>query len=201
MLLITGGSQGSKALNDAVSAGLDALLDIPDLSILWQTGGTHAEACRASAEEVLIHRPAYDRPRLRVEGFLHDMNVAWSATDLALCRSGASTIAELGRVGVPSLLVPLATSAGGHQEANARAMERAGAAYLLLEEELDGSRVAEEVRGLLEGDGLITMATAAARLVHAGAAHRIAAGLVEHAVDLTTREREAVIARLGRVTS
>lgn len=192
LLFVTGGSQGSAVLNEAVEAGLGDLLDIPDLALLWQVGEKHLERAERAAEAVLSRRPAYDRPRLKVVPFIEEMNVAWSAADLALCRAGASTIAELAGYGVPAVLVPLATAAVGHQEANALAMQEAGAARVIGERELTGGKLVEVVGELL-GVELGRMAASAARMVHAGAAHRVAEGLVEAARDLGEERRDELL--------
>ena len=196
LLFVTGGSQGSRTVNEVIAASLDGLLGIEGLSVLWQCGEDHMEGASSAAEEAVARRPAYDRPRVKVEPFLHEMVTAWSAADLALCRAGASTIAELGLFGVPSILVPLSSSAGGHQEANARAMERAGASRLIMEHDLDPDTLVATVRELVEGEELNRMANSAARMTHAGAAHRVAEGLVEAAVNLDEEERARLRAML-----
>jgi UDP-N-acetylglucosamine--N-acetylmuramyl-(pentapeptide) pyrophosphoryl-undecaprenol N-acetylglucosamine transferase len=197
LLLVTGGSQGSRLLNQVVASGLGGLLDIAGLAILWQTGEQHLEEAGQAAEKVLASRPAYDRPRLKIVPFIEQMNVAWSAADLALCRAGASTLAELTNYGVPAVLVPLATSAGGHQEANARAMKEAGAACMILEDAISGEKLVSIVSELLEG-ALEGMATTAARMAHAGAAHRVAEGLVNAADGLEeSRKTEMLDAMRG----
>lgn len=202
LLFVTGGSQGSLALNSAISEGLTALLDIPQLSILWQCGTAHYGIMEERVEAVMAGRSKADRGRVVLYPFLEEMNLAWSAADLALCRAGASTIAELTGYGVASLLVPLPTAAGAHQDANACAMAGAGAAVLLPEKELSGEGLASEVSRLgSDSIRLEAMSAAASRQTSTDAAGRIAGGLVEIARGLSTDEREKMLSRIGGVRS
>ncbi len=138
------------------------------------------------------------------------MNAAWSAADLALCRSGASTIAELSAHGVASLLVPLPTSAAGHQEANARShqeanarsMSEAGAAVLLPEVDLSTERLTAEVNGLADDSRRMEMmSSAVSRFARSDAALTIAGELVGMARGIPDRERERMAAMFGGVES
>jgi UDP-N-acetylglucosamine--N-acetylmuramyl-(pentapeptide) pyrophosphoryl-undecaprenol N-acetylglucosamine transferase len=89
------------------------------------------------------------------------MPLAEAVADLAVTRAGATTVAELTARGLPAILVPWAGAADNHQEANARALERLGAAEVLLDEELSGSRLAEAIDALVaRPDRLQSMAQA-----------------------------------------
>ena len=123
-LLVMGGSQGAQALNRVVVeslAGLEA--EAPWLQILHSTGA-------AGYEEV---RAAYGRSAVRaaVRPFIEDMSSAYAVSDLALCRAGGTTLAELTTQGVPALLVPLPSSANDHQRRNASRLAGAGAALIV----------------------------------------------------------------------
>ncbi|MFO7768106.1 MAG: UDP-N-acetylglucosamine--N-acetylmuramyl-(pentapeptide) pyrophosphoryl-undecaprenol N-acetylglucosamine transferase [bacterium] len=193
VLLVTGGSQGSAALNRAVAGALKDLFQVPDLTLLWQTG----EEGEAMAEGKREELGGEYRERVLVLPYIDAMEQAWSAADLAVCRAGASTIAELTAYGVPSILVPLPTSAGGHQQANARAMEDTGAAVVLPESDLTPGYLARRVRALLDArNGLESMRAQAASLGHTGAARTIARGLVEIARGVDEESREAALMRL-----
>ncbi len=196
LLFVTGGSQGSAALNHSVSEALPALLEIPSLSLLWQTGRDLLQEAEGVVEVVMKDRPSSDRDRVTVRAFLDEMSTAWVAADLALCRAGAATIAELATHGVPALLVPLPTAAGGHQEANARVMAEAGAAVLLPSEELSGERLTLEIKALVGDEArLEVMATAVAGMAHGGATLRVAEGLVRIARWLGPQERANILSR------
>jgi UDP-N-acetylglucosamine--N-acetylmuramyl-(pentapeptide) pyrophosphoryl-undecaprenol N-acetylglucosamine transferase len=138
VLLIVGGSQGAKALNETVSKWIER--GIPDeLYIIWATGrGAFGEFTRLES------------PRVRVRPYLSPIADAYAAADLALTRAGALTIAELCAWGVPALLVPLPTAAADHQSANARALAASGAARQIPQRELTVDRIDREVRALLD---------------------------------------------------
>lgn len=141
-MVVFGGSQGALHLNLAV---VDALgrLDGKGLQVLLLTGPAHAESVRAALP------PSEDVP-VRVHGFLERMELAYAVADVVVARSGATTVAELAVCGVPSILVPYPYATGRHQEANARALQRAGGASMLLDDELDGRVLAERVSWLLD---------------------------------------------------
>lgn len=194
VLFVTGGSQGSAALNRAVGQALPDLLNMPDLTVLWQTGHDWLEEVEQLAEDVLKAGPAEYRGRVALYPFLDEMAAAWQSADLALCRAGASTIAELSTFGVPALLVPLPSAAGGHQAANAGAMAEAGAALLLPEEELSGRRLVREVDSLLRESGrLKAMAEATEAVSRQDGAAVAAGGLVRIARWLSDRDREEML--------
>ena len=150
VLLITGGSQGARALNDTVSAWVRS--GLPDgLHIIWATGkGTFAE-----------HAPN-ESPRVRVRPYLSPIADAYAAADFALTRAGALTLAELCAWGIPGILVPLPTAAADHQTANARALVASGAARELPQRDLTVDRLDREVRSLLDDRGRLDVMTRAA---------------------------------------
>ena len=144
---VTGGSQGSLALNRGVTAYVEGVargeLDRPDLlHLLWATGHVHFDgvvsALRAVGEPVWVHALPY----------VNDVPDALAASDMALTRAGAMTTAELLNQGLPAILVPLPTAAEDHQMFNARALEAAGAATVLPEDELTPERLADELTAL-----------------------------------------------------
>lgn len=151
-VLVFGGSQGARAINDALAAALRAdRLDA--VNVVWATGATHLDRYAALA------RPG----RVVVRGFLDPMAAAYRAADLVVCRSGAMTLAELCAWGLPSVLVPLTTAAADHQLHNARAMADAGAAILLPEAELTAEGLAELVTRLVADWERLAALSAAAR--------------------------------------
>jgi len=137
-LLVTGGSQGARALNEAVAAALDQGR-LANTNIVWCTGHAHRETWA----------PYATPGRIVVTGFLASLDEAYAAADLALCRAGAFTCAELAAWGLPAVFVPLPTAAGQHQLHNARAAERAGAAVVLEEQALTGGALADHAEQLL----------------------------------------------------
>ncbi|OGG52193.1 MAG: undecaprenyldiphospho-muramoylpentapeptide beta-N-acetylglucosaminyltransferase [Candidatus Handelsmanbacteria bacterium RIFCSPLOWO2_12_FULL_64_10] len=140
-LLVFGGSQGSHAINTAVGQALPALLEGRRLQVLWQTGHLDFESVSK------LTRTFGDF--VTVLAFIDDMAAALGAADLAACRAGATTIAELARAGLPAVFVPLPTAAEDHQTKNAQVLVRAGAARMIPQRDLDGQRLAQTALDLL----------------------------------------------------
>jgi UDP-N-acetylglucosamine--N-acetylmuramyl-(pentapeptide) pyrophosphoryl-undecaprenol N-acetylglucosamine transferase len=137
VLLITGGSQGARVLNEVTRAWIERGSP-EELCVIWGTGkGTFNEFAHLES------------PRVRVRPYLSPIADAYAAADLALTRAGALTLAELCAWGIPGLLVPLPTAAADHQTANARTLAQSGAARVLPQRELNAERLDGEVRSLL----------------------------------------------------
>ena len=144
-VLIVGGSQGSRALNDAMLAAAPHLArHAPTLAITHQSG--ERDLARVREGYAAAGCPA------AVEPFLHDVHARMAAADLVVSRAGASTLAELTILGTPMVLVPLPTAADDHQRKNAAALARVGAAEVIEERDLTGERLAQ-VLTALAGDG------------------------------------------------
>lgn len=133
-----GGSQGARRVNDAVLAGARALPT--GTQVLLLAGRDHAEDVAASASGLA---------GVRVLGYLDRMELAYAAADLVVARSGAMTCAEVTACGLPAVLVPYPYATDDHQLANARALEAAGAATVVLDERLDATTFSERVGRLL----------------------------------------------------
>ena len=137
VLLVYGGSQGSKAMNDVVAAWIDRGLP-PDLSIIWATG-------RANYEQLA----RYEGPRVKVRAYIAPISEAYRAADFALSRAGAMATAELCAWGIPSIVVPLPTAAADHQTENAKALAAAGASEMIRQSELSVDSLSSAVASLL----------------------------------------------------
>lgn len=125
-VFILGGSQGAHSLNLAFIASLPFLTDLADsVQFLVQTGENDLAAVQESAQGFPL--------RAEIRNFIQEMAEAYATADLAVCRSGANTVAELAVRGLPAVLVPFPYPAHGHQEANARSLERAGAGEVILD--------------------------------------------------------------------
>jgi len=147
LTFVTGGSQGSLALNRGVTSFVEGVargeLSRPDvLHLLWATGRKHFDVVHSALADV--GAPEWVHPLPYVE----DMPGALAAADFALCRAGAMTIAELLNEGLPAILVPLPTAAENHQMYNARALEGAGAARVLPEADMTAASLAAEISAL-----------------------------------------------------
>lgn len=171
-ILITGGSQGSRTLNNAARESWRFFRDGDvRVRLVHQAGRNTAEELAREFAETGIDG--------EVVPFIHDMPAAFAAADLVVCRAGAGATAELAAAGKPSILVPLPTAADNHQLHNAQAFERAGAARLVLDREMNGQRLFDEVRALASDPAaLADMRQKARGLAHPGAAQRAAEALL-----------------------
>ena len=141
-LVVFGGSQGALHVNAVAVDAIEHLRDREDLQVLLLTGPAH--------ERRVVDGLAAGPMTVRVRGFLDRMELAYALADIVVSRAGATTCAELSVCGLPSILVPYPHATGRHQEANARALERAGAALVLIDRELSGASLASAVSGLLD---------------------------------------------------
>jgi UDP-N-acetylglucosamine--N-acetylmuramyl-(pentapeptide) pyrophosphoryl-undecaprenol N-acetylglucosamine transferase len=158
LLVVTGGSQGSERINDAVIGALPRLLKAAH--VLHVTGEAHIRA--ASAREKNL--PADLRQRYLPRAYLRDeMGAVLAAADVVIGRAGSSSIAEPLAFGTPLVLVPFGAAMEGHQEHNARAAAEAGAAVVLRESQLDPDRLVAEVTGLLNDRARLARMTASAK--------------------------------------
>jgi UDP-N-acetylglucosamine--N-acetylmuramyl-(pentapeptide) pyrophosphoryl-undecaprenol N-acetylglucosamine transferase len=166
-LLIFGGSQGARKLNDAVIAALPLLAARRDgLRVVHGTGPSDHDRVAAAYARAGIDAD--------VRPYLTDICAAYENADLVVSRSGASTMSELAACGKPAILVPLPSAAHDHQRRNAGAAVAAGAAVLLEEKDLDGARLAGAVTALLDDPArLDAMERAASGLARPDAASRI----------------------------
>jgi len=168
-LLVFGGSLGARRLNDAA---LEAFGTAAPCSVLHAAGRRDYEALRTRLAE--LGSP----PHYRLFPYVEPFADALAAADLAAARAGGSVF-ELAAAGLPSILVPYPHATGNHQAANARFMERAGAAVVIPDAELDGPRLAREVGGLLAApQRMAEMSNAAGAVAKPDAAERVAEELL-----------------------
>jgi UDP-N-acetylglucosamine--N-acetylmuramyl-(pentapeptide) pyrophosphoryl-undecaprenol N-acetylglucosamine transferase len=167
-VLVTGGSQGSRTLNQAVLSSVPLFRQARfPIRFLHQAGAAQFADVARQAQEIGL--PG------EVVAFLDEMPAAFASADLILCRAGAGAVAEVAAAGKPSILVPLPYAADDHQLHNAQALERAGAARLVLDREMSGQRLLAEVTKLAAEQGTLERMGAAARgMARPGAARRAA---------------------------
>ena len=147
-LLVTGGSGGASSINRAVADALSGFSDMKDkIQFIHQTGQRDYEDVAAAYEKA-----GY---AFRVMPYIYDMASAYACADLVICRSGALTIAEVTALGKPAVLIPYPFAADNHQEKNARELEAAGAARVVLDREATGERLADEIRKLLSAPEIL----------------------------------------------
>jgi UDP-N-acetylglucosamine--N-acetylmuramyl-(pentapeptide) pyrophosphoryl-undecaprenol N-acetylglucosamine transferase len=164
-ILITGGSQGSRTLNRAAEESW-SLWKKDSVRLIHQTGE------RAYAD--LAPKFLASKMPGEISAFFDDMPRAFAEADVIVSRAGG-TVSEIAAAGKPSILVPLPTAADQHQLRNAQAFEKAGAARLVLDAEMTGTRLVEEITRLADEQGALEkMGEAARKLARPGAAQRAA---------------------------
>lgn len=139
IVVVMGGSQGARRLNALVAEAFDHF-----------PAGTQVLHVAGSSDEARVREAANGRAGYTVLGFCDDMASVYALADLALCRSGASSLTELAHTALPSILVPFPFAADDHQTKNAEVFSRAGAAVLVQERELDGAKLAALVSDILQ---------------------------------------------------
>ena len=176
-----GGSLGARRINDAVVNAVERWRERGDLAVRHVIGERDWDAFAARREHLAaLHAP--DRVQYQPVRYEYDMPTVYAAADVMVCRAGATSVADLAVVGVPSVLVPLPHAPGDHQTANARVLADAGAAVLVPDSQLTGDRLVTEVDALLAEPGsLARMTQAAARVARPDAARRVAQLVEEHA--------------------
>jgi len=158
VVFVTGGSQGSAAINHAVSGALPRLLR--RATVIHHTGDAHLAQIAAKRETL----PAELRERYQIYGFLREeMGAALASADLVVGRASSSSIAEPLAFGVPLILVPFAAAAEAHQMANAQDIAERGAAIVIRESQLDADRLVAQVTGLLDNPTRLARMAKAAR--------------------------------------
>jgi UDP-N-acetylglucosamine--N-acetylmuramyl-(pentapeptide) pyrophosphoryl-undecaprenol N-acetylglucosamine transferase len=157
-IVVMGGSQGARSINEALKAMLSAV-PLPEN---WQVLIVSGERDFAAMKP--LERAALSPGRVRVTGYLDDPRAAYAAADLVLARAGASTLGELAATGTPALLIPYPYATDDHQTHNAEAVRAAGAARVLRDGELDATRLRAELEAALEPAVLAAMRAAAGAL-------------------------------------
>jgi len=170
-VLVIGGSQGARVLNETVPRAL-ALLPTDMRPEVWhQAGGALIEAARQGYTDVGVEG--------RVDAFIDDMGAAYQWADLVICRAGALTVSELAAVGIGAILVPFAAAIDDHQTHNAEHFIRGGAGVLIPQKDFDAQSLHRAlVERLGDFDRLLAMAEAARAHAQPAAAEKLAAACV-----------------------
>ncbi len=150
VMLVFGGSQGAKAINEAVARWLTER-KASDVYVIWATG-----------ERTYQEFASLENDRVRIRPYLNPIAMAYAASDFAISRGGAMATAELCAWGIPPIVVPLPTAASDHQTANAKALAAAGAAELISQSELSADRLESAVRRLVTSPEMLAERSAAA---------------------------------------
>jgi UDP-N-acetylglucosamine--N-acetylmuramyl-(pentapeptide) pyrophosphoryl-undecaprenol N-acetylglucosamine transferase len=181
VILVTGGSQGARHINQVIADALPTLLSY--CQVLHVSGEGTYEETRSRAESALASAPdaATLRPRYALFAYLKtEMPQAIAASDVVICRSGASTLTELALIGRASLLIPLPPGFGGSPQAvNAAMFQQAGAADVILDRDMTPTVATERLRALLDKpDQRVRMAAAAQTFALPNAARDLADAVV-----------------------
>ena len=169
-ILVSGGSRGARSINDAMALVETSLAGRSDVQVIHITGETGYEKFIGQVEKKVLMSD-----NIKVFRYMHDMPMALAAADLAIFRSGAIGLAELMARGIPSILVPYPYATANHQEHNARAVEGAGGAVVILDKELTGEILLKQIESLLADESkLQKMKDAAKALGRPEAAEDIA---------------------------
>ncbi|MEH7177270.1 undecaprenyldiphospho-muramoylpentapeptide beta-N-acetylglucosaminyltransferase [Neobacillus vireti] len=157
-VLIFGGSRGARPINDAVVKGLSEFAEKP-YQVLYITGDVHFKDVQNEVE--LIGNPE----NVVIKPFIHNMPEILAGIDLVVSRAGATTLAEITSLGIPSILIPSPYVTNNHQEKNARSLSDHGAAELLLEKDLNSKSLIQHIdKILLEDENLNAMKMKAKKL-------------------------------------
>jgi UDP-N-acetylglucosamine--N-acetylmuramyl-(pentapeptide) pyrophosphoryl-undecaprenol N-acetylglucosamine transferase len=187
-ILVMGGSQGARALNDVLIRALPSLLELddPPIQIIHQAGEKNIDDVRAALSVL----DASNR-RYHLRPYFDDMSLAYAVSDLAVCRAGAMTIAELTEVGLPALFIPYPYAAGDHQRHNALFLKVKGAAEMITENRLSVQRLRDHILKLLsDNERLRNMSKAMKSLGHPDAAEKIAARVKRLSLQYLTKNAE-----------
>lgn len=150
IVLVVGGSIGAKAVNEAVFEMVPEIGRMPRVHYVYVTGKRYYEKAKRSLEEAPGGTPA----NLHVLPYVDRMPEVLAASMLVISRAGASFLAEVTSLGIPAVLIPSPNVTNNHQEVNARALEDEGAAIVILERDLNGSRLFSAVEAVVGDDYL-----------------------------------------------
>lgn len=138
-IFIFGGSQGARGINNGIESILKELYK-NDLNIIWQTGKNDFERIEHKFRDL--------KDRVRILEFIDKIDLAYSASDLIICRAGITSIMEIAYLNMASILIPLPTSAENHQEMNARSLQKRNAAVMIRQSEMP-EKLAETIIELI----------------------------------------------------
>lgn len=177
-LLVFGGSQGARAINEAMIAALPALEPEKEfLHVTHQTGEGDFEKVRQS------YLAAGWQDRIDARAYIDDMVSEFAKADLIISRAGATTSAELVAAGKAAIMVPFPLAADDHQRKNAEALQAAGAVRMILQKDLNGERLAEEINSLLTTPGQIDQMEMASRKLARRDAAKMTVDLMDELVQ------------------
>ena len=147
IILVTGGSQGAKKINEAVLDIIERKLN-KDYQIIFAVGSKQYGIIKEDLREKDVNIEKIDF--VKIVPYIYNMEEVMKVVDLIICRSGAMTVKEISIVGVPAIFIPLASVVSNRQEDNARVLEKMGSAKVILNNELDYKILSETINELLQ---------------------------------------------------
>jgi len=181
-VFVLGGSQGAKNINDNVLDILPELL--PDYQIIHQCGENNYQECKGRADLILETSPFKSRYKLFPYLEYGAMRMAYGAADLVVSRAGSGSIFEIAASGLPSIIIPLESSAQEHQRENAYAYAKSGAAAVIEERNLKPHILKSEIDRLFAGkEEMMNMSEAAKQFAKPDAAEKIAREIIRLAIE------------------
>ena len=149
IVLIFGGSQGAQAINEAM---IDIVENYKNdkYQIIWATGPKQYDVVKEQfeAKNISVNR----LETIKIVPYIYNMEELLNISDLVVCRSGAMTITEISIVGKPAIFIPLPSRSANRQEDNARVLQRIGAAYVILNKDLNGKVLSEQIEDIIFDD-------------------------------------------------
>ena len=179
-ILITGGSQGARAINRAIVEAIElggAWLE--KTKIVHQTGSLDYPDLKKRYDVIFERRP-FLKDQIEVHEFLFDMSDRYAATDLVICRGGASTVTELAACGKVSIIIPLPTAADNHQQKNAETLVHARAGQMILQKDLHPQFLIEAIEKMkINPESRMQMSSNIRQLFIPQAAERMAQDMMQ----------------------
>jgi len=164
-IFIFGGSQGARGINNGIEKIIEKIFE-NDLNVIWQTG--------KSDHERLSNRFELLSNRVKILEFIDNIDHAYSASDIVICRAGITSIMEIAYLEMAAILIPLPTSAENHQELNARSLAKKEAAILVLQNEIEKKLFYEIINLLRDEKKILSMKSEVKKFSDAEAAAKIA---------------------------
>lgn len=146
IVLVFGGSQGAKRINDCIIEILKNSMN-RDYQIVWSTGAEQYDVIKGILKESNINIENVDNAKILP--YIYNMNEVMSISDLVVSRSGALTLTELALLGKPAIFIPLPSSTANRQEDNARVFEKEGAARIILNNEVTGNNLNDMIKNIV----------------------------------------------------
>jgi UDP-N-acetylglucosamine--N-acetylmuramyl-(pentapeptide) pyrophosphoryl-undecaprenol N-acetylglucosamine transferase len=147
IVLVFGGSQGAKVINEAVQKLIEKKLN-KDYQIIWATGPKQFDIIKEEFEKANIFLNSIQN--VKIVPYIYNMEEMMNISDLFICRSGAMTITEVSIVGKPAIFVPLPSMSANRQEDNARVLEKIGAAKIILNKDLNENNLADAINNIID---------------------------------------------------